>query len=276
MAALSSKSIYILARRDKLPHEINSIVGASVSYTDYSNGEHLLGTVAGVQTLAEMAAAFANKGSKFYDRANFLSGITSVGYVGIKIVDIEFDDKKLTTLGNGLDLADLNTLISGGVTLAGLFIGSAVIETAGFILAPLGGALYLYNLDVNHEKITWEKLWYRYEKTAMFGFTNNLWDTADLVTYESVNIGLGGAQVLRWVISALEDFKPVNPEHRFVTEIYSNNYRDMAINYIYGEKNYNGNEGLRSQTGDLILRNYQLKFIDQLPDALLDQLKTWD
>ena len=110
----------------------------------------------------------------------------------------------------------------------------------------------------------------------MFGFTNNLWDTADLVTYESMNIGLGGAQVLRWVISALEDFKPVNPEHRFVTEIYSNNYRDMAINYIYGEKNYNGNEGLRSQTGDLILRNYQLKFIDQLPDALLDQLKTWE
>ena len=37
MAALSSKSIYILARRDELPHEINSIVGASVSYTDYSD-----------------------------------------------------------------------------------------------------------------------------------------------------------------------------------------------------------------------------------------------
>ena len=147
----------------------------------------------------------------------------------------------------------------------------------GTILAPVGGtALYLYNSDVNHEKITWEKLWHHYEKTAMFGFTNNLWDTADLVTYESMNIGLGGAQVLRWVISALEDFKPVNPEHRFVTEIYSNNYRDMAINYIYGEKNYNGNEGLRSRTGDLILRNYQLKFIDQLPDALLDQLKTWE
>ena len=43
----------------------------------------------------------------------------------------------------------------------------------------------------------------------MFGFTNDLWDTVDLNTYESMNIGLGGAQILRWVISAIEDFKPV-------------------------------------------------------------------
>lgn len=116
-----------------------------------------LGTVAAVQTISELAAATTKTGSDIYKGANLISGLASEVYVFIKIKDIVWDNKELTTLGNGLDLADLNTLISGGVTLAGLFIGSAVIETAGLILAPLGGALYLYNSDVNHEKITGEK-----------------------------------------------------------------------------------------------------------------------
>lgn len=269
-------SIYIIFKRDKLPHDVNSIVGASVSYTDYSGGNNSLGTVAAVQTISELAAATTKTGSDIYKGANLISGLASEVYVFIKIKDIVWDNKELTTLGNGLDLADLNTLISGGVTLAGLFIGSAVIETAGLILAPLGGALYLYNSDVNHEKITGEKIYYRYEKTAMFGFTNDLWDTVDLNTYESMNIGLGGAQILRWVISAIEDFKPVSPEHRFITGIYSNNYKDMALDYIYGEKTYAGNAGLRTPTGDVILRDYQIKFIDRFPDALLEQLKIWE
>lgn len=187
-------SIYIIFKRDKLPHDVNSIVGASVSYTDYSGGNNSLGTVAAVQTISELAAATTKTGSDIYKGANLISGLASEVYIFIKIKDIVWDNKELTTLGNGLDLADLNTLISGGVTLAGLFIGSAVIETAGLILAPLGGALYLYNSDVNHEKITGEKIYYRYEKTAMNAFTNAQWDVEDKVNYRLLNVSQGGAQ----------------------------------------------------------------------------------
>ena len=39
---LISTSIYILARRDKLFHVVNSIVGAVISYIDHSSDKHSL------------------------------------------------------------------------------------------------------------------------------------------------------------------------------------------------------------------------------------------
>ena len=96
------------------------------------------------------------------------------------------------------------------------------------------------------------------------------------MAYESMNIGLGGAQVLRWIISAIEDLKSVSPTHKFIMNIYSNNYSQMALDYIYGEGIYSETEGLRSHTGDIILRNYDIKFIYQNPEVTLEYLKNWE
>ena len=56
-----SATINLLVRRDTLPHVLNTLVGSTVSYTDASQGNVVLGTIAGVQTLTEMAAIAANK-----------------------------------------------------------------------------------------------------------------------------------------------------------------------------------------------------------------------
>ena len=35
-------SIYIIFKRDKLPHDVNSVVGAVISYIDHSSDKHSL------------------------------------------------------------------------------------------------------------------------------------------------------------------------------------------------------------------------------------------
>ena len=108
-----SATINLLVRRDTLPHVLNTLVGSTVSYTDASQGNVVLGTIAGVQTLTEMAAIAANKSATAYRGLNMASGAAGGLYIVIKINALVSDKKELTTLSNGLDISDLNTFLAG-------------------------------------------------------------------------------------------------------------------------------------------------------------------
>ena len=168
-----SATINLLVRRDTLPHVLNTLVGSTVSYTDASQGNVVLGTIAGVQTLTEMAAIAANKSATAYRGLNMASGAAGGLYIVIKINALVSDKKELTTLSNGLDIADLNTFLAGGISIAGALFEKSVLKAAGTVLALTNCAIYLYNLNTNHERITWDKIWYGYEKTSMSGFIND-------------------------------------------------------------------------------------------------------
>lgn len=264
---------------DKIEKGANAGAHTGYMHQSFSEGDITLGSISFTQAvisstdLLGVTKSLGKTAERFITGA---SGLLDLAYVDIKIYRSLTDGKELTTYKNQLELSDGLTLLSGGITFTGALIGATTtLFPVAVALAVAGGAYYVYQTNSENEKITLDKFTDGYEKTAMNAFANAQWDAEDKVHYRLLNVSQGGAQTLRWVIGAIEGEQVVNPTSNRITQITPNNYGQMSLDYTYSEGAFEGNVGLRTQTGDKILNEYHLKFIYDYPALIFRNLREW-
>ena len=278
MANKVANTIYAIFKREEWEKVANIYSHNGYANQSYKEGDVVLGNISNAQVVINtMDVTRVSKvfGSTVEHVVKKTSGPLDLIYVAIKVVRYSTDGKQLTTFDNQLELSDGLSILSGGVALAGA-AGVAIATPIALGLAVAGAAYYIYQSKDENEKITFDKFIHGYERTAMDAFINANWDPEDKGTYHLLNVSQGGAQTLRWVISAIENLKSVNPDHDFITQITPNNYGKKSLDYVYSEGLYENIKGLRGNNGDAILNEYHIKFIYSYPDAILRDMKDWE
>lgn len=273
-----ANTIYAVFKREEWEKVANIYSHNGYANQSYREGDITLGNISNAQVVIntmDITRASKALGSTVEYGTKLASGALDLIYVGIKVFGYSTDGKQLTTFDNQLELSDGLSILSGGMALAGA-AGVAIATPIALGLAVAGAAYYIYQSKDENEKITFDKFIHGYERTAMDAFINANWDPEDKGTYHLLNVSQGGAQTLRWVISAIENLKSVNPDHDFITQITPNNYGTKSLDYVYSERDYKNIEGLREPKGDKILNEYHIKFIYNYPDAILRDMKDWE
>lgn len=273
-----ANTIYAIFEREEWEKVANIYAHNGYANQSYKEGDITLGNISKVQAVINtMDVTRASKalGSTVEYGTKVASGALDLIYVGIKVFGYSTDGKQLTTFDNQLELSDGLSILSGGMALAGA-AGVAIATPIALGMAVAGAAYYIYQSKDENEKITFDKFIHGYERTAMDAFINANWDPEDKATYHLLNVSQGGAQTLRWVISAIENLKSVNPDHDFITQITPNNYGKKSLDYVYSEGLYENIKGLRGKNGDEILNEYHIKFIYNYPDTVLRDMKDWE
>ena len=273
-----ANTIYAIFEREEWEKVANIYAHNGYANQSYKEGDITLGNISKAQVVIntmDITRASKALGSTVEYGTKVASGALDLIYVSIKVIRYSTDDKQLTTFDNQLELSDGLSILSGGMALAGA-AGVAIATPIALGMAALGAAYYVYQSKSENEKITFDKFIHGYERTAMDAFINANWDPEDKGTYHLLNVSQGGAQTLRWVISAIENLKSVNPDHDFINKITPNNYGDKSLDYVYSEGDYKNIKGLREPKGDKILNEYHIKFIYNYPDAVLRDMKDWE
>lgn len=273
-----ANTIYAVFKREEWEKVANIYAHNGYANQSYKEGDITLGNISKAQAVINtMDVTRASKalGSTVEHVVKKASGPLDLIYVSIKVIRYSTDDKQLTTFDNQLELSDGLSILSGGMALAGA-AGVAIATPIALGMAVAGAAYYIYQSKDENEKITFDKFIHGYERTAMDAFINANWDPEDKATYHLLNVSQGGAQTLRWVISAIENLKSVNPDHDFITKITPNNYGKKSLDYVYSEGDYKNIKGLRGPNGDKILNEYHIKFIYDYPDTVFREMKDWE
>ena len=171
-------------------------------------------------------------------------------------------------------MGDILTL--GGYIASSLPSG-AVFAIGGVVFNAAGIAYTLFQSVDGHNQWTWDYLNYGYERTIMSGFINDSWADNDQIDYKHTIKESGGAQTLKWIIAAIEGENTLVTYNQVINDIQPNNYREMALNYIYLSEEQGG-AGIRIATANQVdvlneSRKYHLSFIRQSPDELYEFLK---
>ena len=273
-----ANTIYAVFKREEWEKVANIYSHNGYANQSYKEGDITLGNISKAQVVIntmDITRASKALGSTVEYGTKLASGALDLIYVGIKVFGYSTDGKQLTTFDNQLELSDGLSILSGGMALAGA-AGVAIATPIALGLAVAGAAYYIYQSKDENEKITFDKFIHGYERTAMDAFINANWDPEDKGTYHLLNVSQGGAQTLRWVISAIENLKSVNPDHDFITQITPNNYGKKSLDYVYSEGLYENIKGLRGKNGDKILNEYHIKFIYDYPDTVFREMKDWE
>ena len=139
----------------------------------------------------------------------------------------------------------------------------------------LGGINFLYHSRDDTDQTSLDALIWDYEKSAMAVFTNDLWTRDDERQYERMMQEMGGQQMLKWVIAAIEDLSTLDKDAAFangkikIDDIKGNNYLQYIKKYAYGKESQGYGE-IHSKSelfgaDEKEVNSYRLSFINYSP-----------
>ena len=178
------------------------------------------------------------------------------------------DGMKITNTKNSWTTGDFFALASTAFAAGGFKVlagGTSV----------LGGINFLYHSRDDTDQTSLDAFIWGYEKSAMAVFTNDLWTRDDERQYERLMQEMGGQQMLKWVIAAIENLPTLDKEAAFangkikIDDIKGNNYLHYIKEYVYG-KELQGYGEIHSKSklfgaDEKEVNSYRLSFINHSP-----------